>query len=104
MPQPPVSPTAPVPLPDLERCDPGGLLRRAFDGREAAAGPRDLVLVWLLRLPAELDPALAARRILASRPAAAGAEAAELSGLLREIADWPRARLAQRPAGRSRLH
>jgi hypothetical protein len=104
MSQPPVFLTVSPTLPDLECCDPGGLLRRAFAGDDTVTGARDLVLVWLLRLPAELDPALAAQRILQSRDAEAGRGGAELTGLLREIAQWPRTRLAERSASGSGLH
>jgi hypothetical protein len=104
MTQSPVFFTVSPPLPDLECCDPGGLLRRAFDGYDTATGARDLVLIWLLRLPAELDPALAARRILQSRDGERGPERTELASLLQEIARWPRSRLAERSASRSRLH
>lgn len=80
----------------IDRCDPGGLLRRVLAGEPPGCDVRDLLLLWLLRLPRELDPALAAGCVLAAGLRPAAPAASDLSALLREVADWPRERLARR--------
>lgn len=78
-------------------------LRRSL-AADFAAGWRaeDILLRWLLALPAEIDPALAATAALAQiEPVAAdeGAELHRLAVLLAETASWPRPLLAARPRG-----
>lgn len=73
--------------------DPGGRLRSALgDGREPPMPAEDMVLGWLLELPAALDPAAAAARVIAGT--ALPARNARLLGVLQEVASWPRERLA----------
>jgi len=84
--------------------DPDGALRSALDGGiDPAIAPEDIVLCWLLRLPATRDPAGAAARVIAGR--AAPARNDRLLALLMEVARWPLDRLARlRGARRSRPH
>lgn len=89
---------------DLERCDPGGLLRAAFVDGGRPVGVRELVVIWLLRLPAEIDPAHAAGCLLAAQGAAPHGDATELRRLLEEIAVWPRERLTACRAASCRPH
>lgn len=73
--------------------DPNGALRSALDAAiDPAIPPEDIVLGWLLRLPAALDPAGAAARVIAGR--AAPVRNDRLFALLAEVAHWPLHRLA----------
>lgn len=72
--------------------DPEGALRGALEARlDPATPPEDIVLGWLLRLPAALDPAGAAARVIASTTAPVGND--RLLALLSEVASWPFGRL-----------
>ncbi|GBD43833.1 hypothetical protein HRbin40_01316 [bacterium HR40] len=90
--------------PDLEACDPGGLMRAALLADRPDANVRELLLCWLLRLPAGLDPALAACRILGWNGQQRKGADYELRDLLREVALWPRERLARRVRCHRRPH
>jgi hypothetical protein len=68
---------------------------------------RDIYLTWLLNLPADVDPSLAATALLAKIGSSADAsladgEAAHLRALLEETMSWPREVLAAAgpPCGR----
>lgn len=76
----------------LDRDDPQGALRSALAGElDPTIAPEDIVLGWLLRLPAALDPAGAAARVIVAGSAPARNE--RLLALLMEVARWPRHRL-----------
>ncbi len=67
------------------------------DQGEQRRRARDIYLAWLLHLPADIDPSLAATALLAKveGPAGTGAgEAAHLRALLEETVSWPREVLA----------
>lgn len=50
---------------DLERFDPKQLIRQALELEDpSATTPRDCILLWLLSLPEEVDPAEAAMVLL----------------------------------------
>ncbi len=53
----------------LDRCDPGGLIAQGFEQPDAARG---VFFAWVLRLPAEIDPAAAAGVVLDAYPAGGG--------------------------------
>lgn len=75
----------------------------ALDGGERRRRARDIYLAWLLHLPADIDPSLAATALLAKveGPAGTGAgEAAHLRALLEETVSWPREVLAAMPPAR----
>jgi len=91
--------------------DPGWLIQRTLEWMaapptgdapaptpsEAEASAEDALVAWLLRLPDSQDPAEAARELLdAYAPALAAGDplATRLSGRLREVAAYPRTRLA----------
>jgi hypothetical protein len=82
--------------------DPHGALRSALDGGlDPTIPPEDIVLGWLLRLPATLDPAGAAARVIAV--SALPVRNDRLLALLTDVANWPHHRLARlRGPGRSR--
>ena len=61
----------------LDRCDPGGLIAQGFEQPDAARG---VFFAWVLRLPADVDPAVAAGVVLDAYPAGEG----PLVGYLRE--------------------
>ena len=87
---------------DNRNVDPHGVMHAVLDDR-AAPDPghsaQDCLLGWLLDLPAELDPAIAARQLLAARPAkSASARAHRVAELLAETEAHPRSR---RVAGRT---
>ena len=73
----------------FERYDPRAVLRQSLPlVQQDAAQARSALLVWLLGLPAELDPAQAAAGV---RPLLGASN--ELTRLLDEVASYPRARL-----------
>lgn len=91
-------PPAPLAFPGY---DPSGLIGQIRAGcLHPADHPRDLVLSWLLSLPAGIDPAYAARSLLQGWPAQV---APDISALLAEIAQYPRDRLDGLLAYRRRL-
>ena len=77
----------------LDRCDPGGLLAQGLEQPDAARG---VFFAWVLRLPAEIDPAVAAGVVLDAYPAGEG----PLIEYLREA----RACSGMAKAGRRRTH
>lgn len=70
--------------------------RDAADGQgELRQRARDIYLAWLLNLPADVDPSLAATALLArietsTDAGPVSAEAAHLRALLEETMSWPR--------------
>jgi hypothetical protein len=82
--------------------DPDRALRSALEaGLDPAILPEDIVLGWLLQLPATLDPADAAARVIAV--SAAPVRNDRLLALLAEVANWPHHRLERlRGSERSR--
>lgn len=74
--------------------DPYGLVSAVLHERSAPAdghSPRDCLINWLLDLPADLDPAVAARQLLTQRPDSPPSERADcMASLLAETAAHPR--------------
>jgi len=69
----------------------------AVDGGEHPRRARDIYLAWLLHLPADVDPSMAATALLAKVEGPAGTgfgEAMHLRTLLEETVSWPREVLA----------
>jgi hypothetical protein len=100
-----IAPPAPLPAvvagDKLAAEDPQGALRMALAGEfDPTIPPEDMVLSWLLRLPGELDPAIAARHVIATADSSSVANPRLLT-LLAEVASWPAARLRQ--LGRARM-
>lgn len=89
---------------DLERVDPKQLIRQALELDDAdATSARDCLLLWLMSLPDEVDPADAAgvllETVFAAPAATRGAFQADLAAELLEVSRYPRASL---PTGRPR--
>lgn len=77
----------------------------ADDEVELHRRARDIYMAWLLNLPADVDPSLAATALLAKIEGSADVsladgEAAHLRGLLEETMSWPREVLAAIPPAR----
>src|SRR5687767_3171212 len=86
-------PALPVYGDPLAADDPHGALRQALAAPlDPLLTAEDVVLGWLLHLPGDVDPALAANRILAAS-GIAGLGNERLSRLLTDIACWPADRL-----------
>lgn len=101
----PPSLTAPAAGESAPWFDPGWLIRRTLvaEADTLSASAEDALLVWLLRLPAERDPAEAAGRVLhAYRPAQEPDDplARRLYALLEETRGYTPERLARVHAAR----
>jgi hypothetical protein len=86
--------------------DPKRLIRQLMELDEPTpAGARECIVLWLMSLADDIDPADAARRLLDALPAGAAgtrtALAADLARELEEVARFPRPQL--RAAGPARL-
>ncbi|MBK1699035.1 hypothetical protein [Rhodovibrio salinarum] len=81
---------------DNQNIDPGGLMTAVLQergGLDPAHTAHDFLIGWLLELPADLDPAIAARQLLAKSPmSSASGRAHRVAELLAETAAHPRAR------------
>jgi len=101
----PPTPDQPSPVLSLERCDPDGLIRQAI-ASEAGPSSRDVFLVWLLRLPHEVDAAQAAGLLLVAYDGlfAGRDRGLALQALLEETTSYPRERLDTSRSRQTVLH
>jgi hypothetical protein len=94
----------------LELCDPKRLIRQLMELNEPTpASARECIVLWLMSLADDVDPADAARRLLEALPDVANPRtslAADMARELEEVARFPRQQLlaSRRPrrAGRRR--